>query len=143
MASTTSKALPAIVEWPTEQRFDAVRKAVSAAYDALEELDEELAALNDRCLPPEIDYDATAPVSADLIAATLDFVEMIGTDAREITRFAETMATWPVQLVEVRREQRLRLEERARRPDAVAQQAERRRADERRFADSQRGGDDV
>jgi hypothetical protein len=77
---------------------------LTAAFNALENLDFAFTVLNGEYDPCDIASES-APVTAEAIAATVDFVNHSEIEVSEIAGFHARIAKWPGMLAHVRAEQ--------------------------------------
>jgi cell fate (sporulation/competence/biofilm development) regulator YlbF (YheA/YmcA/DUF963 family) len=99
-------------EWPTTERFAEATRALSQAHDVLEKLEYAFRQLNGEYDPSDIARESV-PVTAETIAAGVEFVMETEITVQEIAELQHKIAEWPGLMAHVRAEQNL-----ARRDDA-------------------------
>lgn len=112
-ATTASKIEHEGVEdWPTPDRFEEAKRALTAAYNALESLTHEYRVLNGKFDPRDIAAES-APVTAASIADVVEFVTGTELELEQIAREHREISGWPGLMAHVRLEQRFQARQEA------------------------------
>ena len=96
--------IPGIMEWPTRERFDEARRAVTDAFNAFERLQRDYRALNSNYDAVETAHES-APVTTATIAAVVEFLVEIEGSVIDLDRMHKEISEWPNVLAATRLEQ--------------------------------------
>jgi hypothetical protein len=103
MASTT---IGGVEQWPTTERFASVTRTLNDARNELERLEFDFRQLNNEYDPPAIAQESV-PVTAEAIAAAVEFLMETEITVEDIAELHKTIAGWPGLMAHVRVEQNL------------------------------------